>query len=64
MNKEEKETKQFSDKDILDWLEKQKGIGINHERYGEYSYYANDGFPSIRVTVSQILSGTHYTQKK
>jgi hypothetical protein len=63
-DQQEKVTKKHSDTEILDWLESQDGIGISHERFGEYTYYANDAnFPKVRELVNEILSGTHYTQR-
>lgn len=53
------------DKAILDLLEKQDGIGIGHEGYGDYSYYANDAnWPRLREVMGQLLDGTHYTQSQ
>lgn len=46
----------LQDKARLDWLECQRLIGIDHQGYGDFTYYANDTFPNIREVCDREIA--------
>jgi hypothetical protein len=44
----------------MDWLDAQKLVGIDHLGYGEYRYYAGEGFRGIRLVIDQAMQGEEW----
>lgn len=49
-------TRLRSDTERMDWLDCQGMIGISHESYGDYRYYAGNGFPPIREVIDKQMA--------